>query len=685
MKSLWSEADAQSTIARYGEKGIAPDLALRVYTTRLLGGNPALVLHGGGNTSVKTQAKDLLGDSVEMICVKGSGWDMGNIEPAGLPAVKLAPLRRLRELKTLSDEDMVNFQRINLLDSSAPNPSVETLLHAFLPHKFVDHTHSTAVLALTDQPEGETIARDTFGGRMAYVPYTIPGFALAKSVAQIYDANPKVEGLILLRHGIFTFAEDARTAYELMIEMVTLAEERIREAKKTIAQAKLPREIASVAAIAPILRGAVALENNPREGTAKRQILCFRGNEKILNYINGAALARYSQVGVATPDHTIRTKNWPLIVPTPEAGKLDEWATAVREAVNRFVAHYHDYFTRNNSRVNGVKKELDPFPRVVLVPGLGLFGLGASAKDAGIASDIAENTVDVIEAAESMSRYQSISEEDQFDVEYWSLEQAKLGKGAEKPLARQVAVITGGGSGIGAATAKAMAKEGAEVAVLDRDEEAAKRVAKQIGGAALGLACDVTNADDVRRAFAAVAAQFGGVDIVVSNAGAAWQGRIGEVDDAILRQSFELNFFAHQCVAQNAVRIMKAQGTGGCLLFNTSKQAVNPGKDFGPYGLPKAATLFLVKQYALDHGKDGIRANAVNADRIRTGLLTGDMVAARAKARGLSEADYMSGNLLGREVTAGDVAEAFVFLALARKTTAATITVDGGNIEASLR
>jgi NAD(P)-dependent dehydrogenase (short-subunit alcohol dehydrogenase family) len=322
---------------------------------------------------------------------------------------------------------------------------------------------------------------------------------------------------------------------------------------------------------------------------------------------------------------------------------------------------------------------------VILVPGVGLFGLGASAKDAAIAADIAENTVEVITDAEQMSSYRPISEEDQFDVEYWSLEQAKLGKAAEKRLARQVAVVTGGGSGIGAATAKAMAREGAEVAVLDRDLEAARAVAKQIGGHALGLACDVTKEEDVRRAFDAVCEKFGGVDIVVSNAGAAWQGRIGDVDEKTLRQSFELNFFAHQTVAQNAVRVMKAQGTGGCLLFNTSKQAVNPGKDFGPYGLPKAATLFLVKQYALDHGKDGIRSNAVNADRIRTGLLTNDMVAARAKARGISETDYMSGNLLGREVTADDVADAFVFLALARKTTAAIVTVDGGNIEASLR
>jgi len=246
-------------------------------------------------------------------------------------------------------------------------------------------------------------------------------------------------------------------------------------------------------------------------------------------------------------------------------------------------------------------------------------------------------------------------------------------------------VVTGGGSGIGAATAKSMAAEGAEVAVLDRDRAAAIEVARKISKTALAIASDVTKPDEVKRAFDDVAKAFGGVDIVVSNAGAAWQGRIGELDDETLRKSFELNFFAHQAVAQNAVRIMLKQGTGGCLLFNTSKQAINPGKDFGPYGLPKAATLFLMKQYALDYGKFGIRANAVNADRIRSGLLTDEMVDTRAKARGVSPEQYMGGNLLGREVYASEVAEAFVYLAHAEKTTAAVITVDGGNIEASLR
>ncbi|HTC84909.1 MAG TPA: bifunctional aldolase/short-chain dehydrogenase, partial [Rhizomicrobium sp.] len=629
--------------------------------------------------------KDQLGEDVEVICIKGSGWDMGVIEPAGLPAVRLEPLRKLRKLDKLSDEDMVNYQRINLLDSSAPNPSVETLLHAFLPHKFIDHVHSTAVLALTDQPDNKALVHEVYGNRVAYVPYTIPGFALAKSVADVFDKNPKVEGLVLLQHGIFTVGDTAQQAYGRMIEFVTMAEERLTRQRKALAQAKLPGNLATVPEIAPILRGAVAIEKNASAGTAKRQILDFRTNTQILNYVNGAELARYSQVGVVTPDHTIRTKNWPVIVPAPEAGTLEEWSKDVHEAVAAYVARYHRYFEENNAKSAVKKKELDPLPRVILVPGVGMFGVGGSAKDAAIAADIAENAIAVISDAEAIGEYRSISEFDMFEVEYWSLEQAKLGKSNEKSLARQVTVITGGGSGIGAATARAMAKEGAEVAILDRDLEAAKAVAKKIGGKALAVECDVTDPQSVRKAFDAVVSAFGGVDIVVSNAGAAWQGTIGKVDDETLRKSFELNFWAHQAVAQQATRIMQAQGTFGCLLFNTSKQAVNPGKDFGPYGLPKAATLFLVKQYALDHGKDGIRANAVNADRIRSGLLTDEMVAARSKARGLSETDYMAGNLLKREVTAEDVADAFVYLATASKTTAAVITVDGGNIEASLR
>jgi rhamnose utilization protein RhaD (predicted bifunctional aldolase and dehydrogenase)/NAD(P)-dependent dehydrogenase (short-subunit alcohol dehydrogenase family) len=686
MRSGWADSEAQAAIDRYAAQGVGRDLAVRVYTTRLLGRDPKLVLHGGGNTSVKTILPDLLGEEVAVLCVKGSGADMAVIEPAGLPAVRLDRLRKLRARTELTDEDMVRVQRENLIEPAAPNPSVETLLHAFLPHRFVDHTHANAILSLVDQPDGEAICTDLYDGRMSVVPYVMPGFALAKMAADVYDAKPDVEGLVLHKHGIFTFGDSARDAYERMIALVTLAEERLQRNRKAVfVTAQLPQAIAPVTVVAPILRGACSRKDAKIEGAWRRLIVDFRTGPEIMNFVGGADLARYSQAGVVTPDHTIRTKNWPLVVAAPENGKVDDFKRAAHTAVKAFVEHYQDYFTRQNARVGGIKQALDPLPRVALVPGLGLFGLGRSKKDARIAADLAQCAIEVIADAEAIGRFESISEAEMFDMEYWSLEQAKLSAAAEKPLAGQIAVITGAGGTIGAATAKAFATAGAEVALLDLDEGAARERAKNLGGGALAVKCDVTDAASVSAAFERVVEAFGGVDIVVSNAGAAWQGRIGEVPEAVLRQSFELNFYGHQRVAQAAVKIMLAQGTGGCLLFNVSKQAVNPGPNFGPYGLPKAATLFLVRQYAVDYGADGIRANAVNADRIRSGLLTDGFIAERAKARGLSETDYLRGNLLGREVTADDVAQAFLHQALELKTTGDVTTVDGGNIAAAMR
>jgi rhamnose utilization protein RhaD (predicted bifunctional aldolase and dehydrogenase)/NAD(P)-dependent dehydrogenase (short-subunit alcohol dehydrogenase family) len=683
MRNLWRRKEADSFVARYRAARVGRDVALCVYTSRLLGGDARLVLHGGGNTSVKTEMEDLAGERVAVICVKGSGWDMAAIEPAGLPAVKLAPLCRLVGRDALSDEDMVAIQRANLLDPAAPNPSVETLLHAFLPDKFVDHTHANAVLALTDQPDGERIAADVYGERAALVDYVMPGFALAKQARAVYMANPGIEGLILLKHGIFTFGDSAKQAYSRMIDLVTLAERHLAKAgRKRITPARLPGRVANAAEVAPILRGLASLPANDG-APITRFVLDYRSSAVVRAYVGGRDVSRYSQQGTVTPDHAIRTKPKPLVVPAPRAGKIGEFAAAATRALAIYRADYQAYFARNDARHAAPKVPLDATPRVILVPGLGLFGIGASAKEAAQVADLAEVNAEVITAAEGLGRFESIPEADLFDIEYWSLEQAKLGRTAEKRLARHVVVVTGGGSGIGRATAEAFAAEGAEVAILDVDGAAAEASAERFGG--LGIACDVTDARAAKRAFDRVTARFGGCDVVVSNAGAAWQGEIGTVGDAVLRKSFELNFFAHQHVAQNAVRVMRAQGLGGCLLFNVTKQALNPGPGFGPYGIAKAATLALVRQYAVDHGKDGIRANAINADRIRTGLMDRGMIARRAKARGVSEAAYMAGNLLSREVTAEDVARAFVQLSLAAATTGAVITVDGGNIAAAPR
>ncbi|EKF19936.1 bifunctional aldolase/short-chain dehydrogenase [Nitratireductor pacificus] len=684
MQNLWNDSHAEKLVEDYAKKGVARDLALRVYTTRLLGGEPRLVLHGGGNTSLKTRATDILGREWDVLCVKGSGWDMGVIEPAGLPAVKMDALLAARGLDALGDEDMVAMQRASLIDPGSPNPSIETLLHAFLPHKFVDHTHSTAILALVDQEESEALCKKVFGAKMGFVPYIKPGFDLAKAAADIYDANPDVDGLILDKHGIFTFAETAKEAYDLMIDYVTMAEDYVaHNGKAPFKPVALPAQLASPAEIEPYLRGAIAVSQG--DGKFGRMVCDFRTSPKILDYVNADTADDLAKRGVSTPDLSIRIKTGPMVLPAPEAGKLDQYGKMIREKVAEYAARYKDYFETNNAADDVERTMLDTMPRLTLVRGLGLFGHGRSMKEAKIAADVGEMLVEAVTGAEAIGSFHPLALSDLFELEYWSLEQAKLASNKPKPLSGQVALVTGGAGAIGAATAKLFAAQGAHVVVVDLDGDKAKDVAKAAGNASIGLGADVTDPAAVRAAFDKARETFGGVDIVISNAGAAWEGKIGELEDATLRKSFELNFFAHQSVAQNAVRLFKQQGTGGVLLFNASKQAVNPGANFGAYGLPKAATLFLSRQYALDYGSIGVRSNAVNADRIRSGLLTDAMIASRSTSRGLSEKDYMGGNLLGLEVRAEDVAQAFLHQALAERTTADVTTVDGGNIAAALR
>lgn len=689
MESLYLDSDADLAASNTAA-GVSKDLALRTYTARLLGKNQALVLHGGGNTSVKSRARTVLGEEVDVLHVKGSGWDLATIEPAGHPACRMDALLALARLPELSDEAMVNGLRLALLDADAPTPSVEALLHAVLPPRFVDHTHADAILALVDQPNAEAIARECFTRGLVWVPYVMPGFSLAHACKKAWDETvargEAPEVMVLEKHGIFTFGDTAKESYERMIAHVSTAERYAADRASTQSLGIPVREdSATVGTVLATLRGALARTSgaSPEGGP----VLALRASDTVLAFLERKDLDGLVERGSATPDHVIRTKPWPLVVRT-SGTSTEELKASLDAAIVAYRAKYDAYFARCSEARKRAVAKLDPMPNVILLPRIGLVTRASTLAAAEIAADVYEHTMDVMTCASEIGEYRPVTELDLFDVEYWSLEQKKLGKPAPaKALDGKVALVTGAASGIGLATAEIFAKEGAHVVLCDRDEAqllAAKaKLAKVHGARIFAARMDVTSDAEVASAVRAAVLRFGGLDVVVSNAGGAAEGKL-ETDEgeAALERSVELNLFSHAKVAKHATRVMQAQGRGGCLLFNASKSAFAPGPGFGPYSVAKAALVSLVRQLAIDLGPSQIRANAVNADRVRTALFGGGMLESRAKARGLTPDEYMRGNLLGREVLASHVADAFVYLARATATTGAVITVDGGNAAA---
>jgi rhamnose utilization protein RhaD (predicted bifunctional aldolase and dehydrogenase)/NAD(P)-dependent dehydrogenase (short-subunit alcohol dehydrogenase family) len=663
-------------------------LAMRTYSARLIGSDASLVLHGGGNTSVKATGHTLLGETIEVLHIKGSGWDLSTIEPAGHPAVRLEPLRRLRALEAMSDEAMVNEIRTNLLDASAPTPSVETLLHAFLPARFVDHTHADAILALADQPDGKRIFSLLFGRGLVWIPYVMPGFALAKRCIAEYErvaAHDEPQVIVLERHGLLTWGATAEESYARTIDAVSRAEHHAAERRGPVARAAAGRPEASETTTLPRLRG--ILSRLAGDASERGPIVRTRATQAILAFLERRDLAELVARGCATPDHVLRTKPCALLLQRPAYADATKLEAQMEGAMEEYARKYDGYF-EEMCRTKKVKRtKLDPWPRIVLLPGFGACSVAATAREADVALDIYEHTIDVMVSAAEVGSYVPCSRSDLFDVEYWSLEQAKIKPVTTAALTRCVALITGAASGIGLATVESFLVAGAHVAMVDRDFDAlvtaVEKVARGRKDRVLMVVADVREDEQVRAAVARTVAAWGGVDVVVSNAGTAPEGRLEtEAGEAALRESIEVNCFAHARVARRATEVMTAQGHGGCLLFNASKAAFNQGPGFGPYAVAKTALVSLMRQYAVDLGAQGIRSNAVNADRIRTQLFAGGVVESRAKARGVSVDDYFKSNLLTREVSADDVAGAFVYLAGAHATTGCVVTVDGGNAAA---
>jgi rhamnulose-1-phosphate aldolase/alcohol dehydrogenase len=679
MRSRWSDAEAQGLTG----------LDLLVYASRLVGAETSLVVWGGGNTSLKVTERDPRGREVRVLRVKGSGSDLKSISRKDFPGVRMEEILALSEREEMEDQEMVEYLAHSLQELGGPRPSIETLLHGFLPFEAVIHTHADTIVSLSNNDRYAEVIREVYGADVVSIPYRRPGFLLSREVAAALKAHPSAKAVILEKHGTINWGQTLKEAYLATIDLISRAEEAIAHRARGRARfggqrvsPLAPAERRETAlALAPFLRGMVSRE--------RRVILHFDDSPEVLEFAGSEEAGALSQIGPATPDHTIFTKRLPCYVPVDHPADRDGVKTALRKAVERFVQDYTRYFEAH--RFEGATL-LDPFPRVILIPGLGMFTTGKDKRTSVIVDDIYHHTLWVLGAASAIGRYVSLTAKDAFDVEYWPLELYKLTLALpEKELARRIALVTGGASGIGRAVARRLAREGAHVVIGDLDEAGARAVVEEIAGAegagrALGLGMDVTDEGSVRRALEETVLAYGGVDIVVSNAGTAHAAALERMALRDWERSFAVNATGHFLVAREALRLLKAQGLGGAFVFVATKNVMSPGKEFGAYSASKAAEAQLAKIVALEGGPDGIRSNIVNPDAVfqDSRLWSPEVRRERAQAQGISvdqlEEFYRKRNLLGLPVLPEDVAEAVLFLASDRsaKTTGCTITVDGG-------
>lgn len=657
IESLWNDDEA----AQFSKKYHPGDLGLRVYTSRLLGRDKNLVLHGGGNTSVKIREANRFGEEEEILYVKGSGWDLETIEAAGFSPVRLGPAARLATLPRLSDPEMVNELRTAMTLASAPTPSVEAILHAALPFKYVDHTHADAVVTLTNSRDGEALIREAYGDSAVVIPYVMPGFDLARLCAERFPAmaGPGTVGMVLLNHGIFSFGDTARESYERMIALVRRAEELLAR-RGAWALGPFPETAASDADPLAIAR----LRHDVSRAAGFPMVLASRRDPRALAFARREDVSGIVQ-GPATPDHVIRTKRLPL----------------VGREVEGYAGAYRSYFDEHAPRAAVAKTMLDPAPRVILDPELGLVTAGRSVKDAVIAAEIYEHTMDIIERAERLGGYRALPASDLFDMEYWDLEQAKLAQ-AGKPavFAGEVALVTGAASGIGRAAVESLLARGAAVVGLDIDPQVASAFTRRDF---LGLRCDVTVEAEVAAALAAAVAAFGGLDLLVLNAGIFPAARkIADLPLAEWDRVMRVNLDANLLLMRLCHPLLKLAPAGGRVVVIGSKNVPAPGPGAAAYSASKAALYQLARVAALEWGSDGIRVNVLHPNAVfDTGVWTDEVLASRAAAYGLSVEDYRRNNVLKVEVTSRDVAELAAELCGPRfaKTTGAWIPVDGGN------
>ncbi|MCB0686436.1 MAG: bifunctional aldolase/short-chain dehydrogenase [Saprospiraceae bacterium] len=652
MKNNWNEAEVTS---------IKDDLlALRVYTSQLQGKEEDLVLHGGGNTSVKILEKNVFGEEEEILYVKGSGWDLATIKKEGFAPVKMDRLLKMAELPELSDMDMVKYQRTAMTDPGAPNPSVEAILHAIIPFRFVDHTHADAVVTISNTPDGEERIQEIYGKHMLIVPYVMPGFILAK---KIYDMTKDldwstIEGMILLNHGIFTFHNDAKISYDNMIKNVSLAEEYLQSHKALPLTPESAKEtdtlrLAQIRKSISDLGGKAVMAKLNRSGQA-------------IAYSNLKKVAEISDRGPLTPDHIIRTKRTPLLLQTPGSTDLDA-----------YVAAYGKYFSENTP---GELTQLVPTPQWAVWPGHGTISFGNSAKNMQIIEDISNHTMKAIYQAEQLGGWTALPEKDLFEMEYWSLEQAKLKKaGKSKEMQGKVALVTGAASGIGKACVDALVAEGAAVTALDINPQISETFGSD---SVLGLKCDVTNSDQLEEAIKETIIRFGGLDMIVLNAGIFPKSMtIKDMDASTWSKCIDINLTSQQRLMQLAIPYLEL-GIDPSIVIIGSKNVPAPGPGASAYSVAKAGLTQLARVAAMELGGKGIRVNVIHPNAVYdTAIWTDEVLQARAKHYGLTVEEYTTNNVLKKEVTSKDVAQLALSMlgSVFGKTTGAQVPIDGGN------
>lgn len=683
---------------RWGE-----DLALRTYSSRLLGADPRLVLHGGGNTSVKGEYTNILGETTPAIFVKASGYDLATIQPDGHVALDLQYLRRLRGLAGLADCDMLNEFRTHLFDFQSPTPSLETLAHAFLPTKFVDHTHADAVLALSNQPGGERIVREALGDRVIVLHYIKPGFQLARATAEACEANPHAVGIVWLHHGLVTWGDTACASYRATIELVSRAEDYLaRHARRTLhGFCATPPEIARerMKQVAPMVRGLLAQRLREAEQPFARVIIQSITSREVLDLLGSDSGKELSLTPPLTCDHVMRTKPLPLWVDSPDYENAARFREQVSAAIDEYAGNYEAYFAKNWARSGGQVRPFDSLPHVILMPGLGALCAGADLKSSGVVRDITEATLTTKAQIASMGSYEGLPELDLFQMEYDPFQRAKLESRAMAPLSGRVGLVTGAAGAIGAGICEKLLNQGCAVALSDLPGERLTALLEELrasyGDLVMAAPFDVGEPAEVARAFTEVSLAWGGLDLVVANAGIALVSSLSDMNLEAFRRLERVNVEGALNVLSESARHFRLQGSGGDIVLVSTKNVFAPGANFGAYSATKAAAHQLARIASLELAGMGVRVNMVAPDAVfshgsrRSGLWA-EVGPDRMRARGLDEkgleAYYQSRNLLKTKITATHVANAVLFFVTHQApTTGVTIPVDGGLPDATPR